>query len=72
MQVDTERLREASTGIKELLSSAKQCEDAASLRGIEGAAAERYFSVLNAVSYTHLQSRRQIKTGGKKNVGKQN
>ena len=62
LQVDTERLREASTGIKDLLSTAKQCEDAASLRGIEGAAAERYFSVLNE---SVLQNKEDFCFGGR-------
>lgn len=47
MRVDTERLKVVSSGLKSSAAEASQCVDLAVLRGIEGEAASRYFSVLD-------------------------
>ena len=47
MRLDTVKLRAVSSGLADLLNDAKKCMDHDILRGIEGKAAERYFSVFD-------------------------
>lgn len=47
MQVDTERLRDASRRLKDALELVRSCETAEQLRGYEGAAAGIYFGVFD-------------------------
>ena len=47
LRIDTERVKHASSLLKESLSAIKKCESLATLRGIEGDAAATYFSVFN-------------------------
>lgn len=47
LRIDVERMKSVSAGLKDSAVEAAQCLELASLRGIEGEAASRYFSVFN-------------------------
>ena len=47
MRVDASLLKTASLSLKQSITNANRCEDLEELRGVEGNAAERYFSVFN-------------------------
>lgn len=47
LQVDTDRLKNRSEQLKEMILRIKEAEDLEQLRGYEGVAAEEYFSIFN-------------------------
>ena len=56
LQIDTEKVSDASLKLKDLLLSIRNCEESAELRGFEGNAAEQYFRCLNELILKQKES----------------
>lgn len=72
LNIDVEAFKEISNALKSLITDARQCTDLDTLRGIEGRAAQQYFSIFNMMI---LQNKEAFSFNGRQKrppVGKVN